>query len=221
MKTYIQSVSVDELRRLSQANLLDGVALTVTDLAAAEPEASTSERITEIGQAFAVPICVPVTSLSPTEIYREGRDLARASEHVVVQIPFVEDAIVPIRRLVAEGVRVCATYIYNGAQAYLAAKIGATIVMVPVDDVDAHGQPSAQIVHEIRQVIDDADLECELGVSSPRGATHFTGCLLAGADLACMTPDTVRAMMLHALTDRGVDRFMGDAAKRARQMQDA
>jgi transaldolase len=220
MKTFIQTASMDELRVLGEAGLVDGVALSILDLLTLDDsidphdDMALRDRITDIGREFAIPICVPALAVAGDDIYRVGRELAKLSEHVVVQIPFVEDAVIPIRRLVADGVRVCVTYVYSGAQAYLSGKIGATIVMVPIDDLDAHGHPSSQIVGEIRRVIDHAGLECELGVSAPSGSTHFTGSLLAGADISCMTPTVMRSLTRHALTDRGVDRFMNEVSKR-------
>jgi transaldolase len=140
--------------------------------------------------------------------------LARASDQVIIQIPFVEDALAPIGKLVADGIRVCATHVYSGAQAFLAGKIGASMVMAHVDEVDAHGQNSARLVSDIRAVIDRADLECDLFVSLPRSSTHFTECLLAGADTVCTTTEKLREFMLHTLTDRGVDRFLSDLSRR-------
>ena len=36
--------------------------------------------------------------------YAEARELAKVSDHIVVQIPLVEDSLVPMARLTAEGV---------------------------------------------------------------------------------------------------------------------
>ena len=66
------------------------------------------------------------------DIYRDARELSKLSDSVIVQIPFVEDAIEAIRRLSADGVRVAATLVFNAAQAMLAAKAGAGTVCVHV-----------------------------------------------------------------------------------------
>ena len=51
-------------------------------------------------------------------------------------------------------------------------------------------------------------------VGSPRSAVQFSECATAGADIICLTPDTLRALIVHPLSDRGVDRFLSDLAKR-------
>jgi transaldolase len=214
MKIFIQTGSSDDIRRVAEAGLLDGIVVSLTDLADQDPDVDVSTYIADLARAFAVPVCVPVAAVIGGDIYREGRELARISDQVIVQIPFVEDALVPIGKLVSDGVRVCATHVYSGAQAFLAGKIGALMVMAHVDEVDAHGQNSAQLVSNIRAVIDRAGLECDLFVSLPRSSTHFTECLLAGADTVCTTAEKLRELMIHTLTDRGVDRFLSDLSRR-------
>lgn len=220
MKTFIQTASLDELRQLHVAGLVDGVALSMLDITDLDPALDPSdqsllrERIGEVAREFAVPICAPVPLHPKMDVYHDGRDLAKLNDHLIVQVPFLYDTIDPIRRLVADGIRVCVTYVYNGAQAYLAGKTGATMIMVPVDDLEAHGRPVSHAVQEIRDVLHQADLECELATSAATSATQFTSCLLAGADIASVTPTVMRSLTTHALTDRGIDRFLHELNKR-------
>jgi len=154
MKIFVQSAVVAQIKEWAEADLLDGVVLSPIDLATDDPSANVVDRLAEIAVDFGVPVCVPVAAINGADIYREGRDIARASEHAVVQIPFVEDAVSPIRKLVADGVKVCATHIYSGAQAFIAAKLGASMVAIDVRDIDAQGRPSGEAVAQIRAVID-------------------------------------------------------------------
>jgi transaldolase len=43
---------------------------------------------------------------------------------------------------------------------------------------------------------------------------HFIGCARAGADAAAVPPGVLRNMLVHPLTDRGVDQFLHDWSKR-------
>src|SRR6185437_7619547 len=137
MKIFVQSASVAEIRELASAGLLDGVVLSPVDLATEDPSATLLDRLAEITVDFGVPVCVPVSAIGGADMYREARDSARVSEHAIVQIPFVEDAVAPIRKLVEDGVRICATQVYSGAQAFIAAKLGASMVATDVREIDA------------------------------------------------------------------------------------
>jgi transaldolase len=50
--------------------------------------------------------------------------------------------------------------------------------------------------------------------ASTRSAIHFTECALAGADIITLTPESLRQLVVHPLSDRGVDRFLSDLARR-------
>ena len=214
MKLFVQSTSIVEIREMADAGFVDGVAVPLAMVMEANSMEELREELTEIGRAFAVPICVSVPVSAQVDVYREGRDLARGLDHCIVQVPFLEETVAPIRRLVADGVKVCATHVYTGAQAFLAAKVGATIVVINADQLEEQGDESAHVMAEIRTMFDRSDVECDLMVSGVHSATGFTQCLLAGATSVCVTPELLRKMMTNALTDRGIDKFFRDLSRR-------
>ena len=130
MKIFVQNPVVAGLKEWSDVDLLDGVVLSPVDLAVDDPAVTVVDRLAEIAVDFGVPVCVPVSAINGADIYREARELAHASEHAIVQIPFVEDAVAPMRKLVADGIKVCATHVYSGAQAFIAAKLGASMIAI-------------------------------------------------------------------------------------------
>ena len=214
MNIYLESANLDEIRNAASAGLADGVAFSHVAFTADDPDADARERLEEISREFAFPVCVPVGAVSSSDIYSESRDLAKVSDHIVVQIPLVEDSLVPIARLSAEGVVVCATFVFNPAQAMIAAKAGATSVRVTLDDLEMYGQSGARTLAEIKSILEAGERECDVMAASPRSAVQFTECALAGADIISLTPETLRALVVHPLSDRGVDRFLSDLAKR-------
>ncbi|MEO7217837.1 MAG: transaldolase family protein [Gemmatimonadaceae bacterium] len=214
MKLFVQGAVIAHIKEWADAELLDGVVLSPIDLADADPTASIIDRLAEIAVDFGVPVCVPIAAIHGAEMYREAREISRASEHAVVQIPFVEDAVTPIRKLVAEGVKVCATHIFSGAQAFIAAKLGATMIAIDVRDLEAQGRPSTELVQQVRAVIDKTGLECDIAVTPAQNSVAFTDYLLAGADTAYVTTELFSSLMVHSLTDRGVDRYLNALSKR-------
>jgi transaldolase len=214
MNIYLESVDLDEIRNAAAAGLAGGVAFSHTASAADAADANTRERLEEISREFAFPVCVPVGAVASGDIYAEARELAKVSDHVVVQIPLVEDSLVPMARLTAEGVIVCATFVFSAAQAIIAAKTGAAAVRVTLDDLETYGQSGTRTLAEIKSALEAGDEECDVMASSPRSAVQFAECALAGAHIICVTPQTLRNLVVHPLSDRGVDRFLSDLAKR-------
>jgi transaldolase len=214
MKIYLESVNVDEIRNAASAGLADGIAYSHVAFSADVPDASARERLDEISREFALPICVPVGAVTSGDIYSEARELAKVSDHIVVQIPLVEDSLVPIAKLTAEGVVVCATFVFNAAQAIIAAKAGATTVRVTIDELETYGESGTRALAEIRNVLDAGERECDVMAASARTAVQFAECALAGADIISLTPETLRRLVVHPLSDKGIDRFLSDLVKR-------
>jgi transaldolase len=214
MNIYLESVNLDEIRNATSAGQADGVAFSHVAFSADTPDASTRERLEEISREFAFPVCVPVGAVTSSDIYSEARELAKVSDHIVVQIPLVEDSLIPIARLSAEGVVVCATLVFNGAQAIIAAKAGATTVHVTLADLETYGQAGAQTLAEIKNVLEAGERECDVMAASPRSALQFAECALAGADIISLTPEILRGLVVHPLSDKGVDKFLSELARR-------
>ncbi|HJP85117.1 MAG TPA: transaldolase family protein [Gemmatimonadaceae bacterium] len=216
MNIYLESVNLDEIRSAAAAGLADGVAFSHTATMADAADANTTERLEAISREFAFPVCVPVGAVASADIYSEARDLAKVSDHVVVQIPLVEDSLIPMARLAAEGVVVCATFVYSAAQAIIAAKAGAASVRVILTDLEAYGQPATRTLAEIKNALEAGEEECDVMAASPLSPLQFSECALAGADIICVTPQTLRNLVVHPLSDRGVDRFLSDLSRRTK-----
>jgi transaldolase len=216
MKILLASADVDDIRWAADAGLLDGVLTTPALLGAADGP-SEHELLDAICRTAGTPVYVSVHAVDAAEIYRDGRELARLSDAIVVQVPLVEDAIGAIRRLRSDGVRVAATLVFNAAQAILAAKAGALSVVTPIDHLDAVGHSGVQVVRDLRAVFDASATECDVIAVRPATATQFTDCALAGADGVAVRADVLRNLLLHPLTDRGLDRFLRDLSQQHRQ----
>lgn len=214
MNIYLESVSLDEIRNAASAGIVDGVAFSYVSFSADDPDADMKDRLEEISREFAFPICVPVGAVTSADIYSEARELAKVSDHIVVQVPLVEDSLIPIAKLTAEGVIICATFVFSAAQALIAAKAGASVVQVNLKELETFGQAGTDALAEIKNVLDAGGEECDVMAASPLTASQFSDCVTAGSDIVCVTPETLRSLTVHPLSDRGVDRFLSDLAKR-------
>jgi transaldolase len=216
MKILLASASVAEIAWAVDHGLADGLVPSPSQLAEQRPGTDGRELLAELARSVALPVHASVHSVDPGDIYRDGRELARISDNVVVQVPLVDDAVVAIRRLASEGVRVAATLVFSAAQALLAAKAGASVVTVPVDQLDALGQDSTLVLDQIRRLFDRGSVECDLVAGFPRSGATFTACAQAGADAVIIDLPTMRALLVHPLTDRGIDAFLRELSTRTK-----
>lgn len=216
MKIFLASASPAEIRWAVAHGLADGVLTTPGALAAERPGSDPRELLGEICRAHPLPVLASVPSVDPQDIHREGRELAKLADNVVLAVPLVDEAVGAIRRLAAEGVRVGATLVFSAPQALLAAKAGASMVSVPIDQLDALGNESSAAVGEVRALFDRGAIECDLLAAFPATGSSLTRCGLAGADAVAVTPAMMRSLLVHPLTDRGIDAFLRELSTRGK-----
>jgi transaldolase len=213
MRIFIATAKLDDIRWATGHGLVDGVLTTPSLLTAEVHPAGAGELLADICRTAALPVAVTVGAVHSNDIYRDAKELAKLGEGVLVQIPFVEDAVIAMKKLNAEGIRVAATLVFNAAQAVLAAKAGATTVCVHLDQLDAQGNDGVDTIASMHTLFTTHGIECDVLAALPRNAAQFSACAIAGADAIAVSPDVLRALLLHPLTDRGLDQFLTDLSR--------
>jgi transaldolase len=82
-----------------------------------------------------------------------------------------------------------------------------------VDRLDAAGHDGVAMIAEMRSAFDASDAECDVIALNATTPARFGACALAGADAVALSADLCRALLVHPLTDRGIDEFLGDVAR--------
>ena len=70
-----------------------------------------------------------------------------------------------------------------------------------------------ELIREIRQIYDNYGFETEILAASIRTVNHVKEAALIGADVATVPPATIKALVKHPLTDKGLEQFLADWAK--------
>lgn len=211
MKILLASADLDDIAWASRSGFLDGV--MTTPALFREQERDEREQLSEICRIVDAPIYVTVHAIDGEDVYQDGRDLARLSDQIVVQVPLVEDAVESMRRLANDGIRVASLFVFTAAQGLLAAKAGSCSVVTSIDQLDQLGRDGIETVRELRTAFDASGTECDVIALYPRTAVHFAECASAGASAVAIGASALRQLLIHPLTDRGIDQFLSDIAR--------
>ena len=212
MKIYLATASTDDVAWGAAHGMLDGV-LTTPGLLADDADSDARSHLAELCRLVHGPIFASVQAVDSAGAYRDGKELAKLSDQIVVQLPFVEETLGAMRRLQADGIRVSATQVYNSAQALIAARAGASSVVTAIDRLDAAGHDGVSMIAELRTAFDASEAECDVIALNAATPSQFGACAVAGADAVGLSADLCRALLVHPLTDRGIDEFLGDVAR--------
>jgi transaldolase len=213
MKFFLDTADVSEIKWAAEAGLIDGVTTNPSLMSREAGEADPHQVLKDICSSVDGPVGAEVIAVDADGMYEEGRDLAKIADNIVIKIPLIEDGLVATRKLVADGIKVNVTLAFSSVQCLIAAKAGATYVSPFLGRLDDIGHDSMEIIRETRLIYDNYDYETEILAASIRHPRHVAESAMAGADVATIPTGVLKKLLLHPLTDRGLDQFLNDWSK--------
>jgi len=211
MKIFLDTANVDEIRRMNDLGVIDGVTTNPTLMA--REKRSFRDLVTEIVRIADFPISIEAVSTEAEAIVKEAKELAGIAPNIVVKIPIIEEGLKAVKILGREGVKTNVTLVFSANQALLAAKAGATYVSPFIGRLDDIGHEGMQIIRDVVQIYKNYDYRTQVIVASIRHPLHVIDAAKAGAHVATIPPDVLRRMIGHPLTDIGLQRFLEDWKK--------
>ena len=210
MKFFIDTANVEDIKKANDMGVICGVT-TNPSLIAKEGRVF-EEVIAEIASIVDGPISgeVRATTTDAESMIREGREIAKIHKNMVVKIPMTVEGLKAVKVLSSEGIKTNVTLIFTANQALLAARAGASYVSPFLGRLDDISTKGIDLVAEIAEMFDVAEIETEIIAASVRNPIHVTECALAGADIATVPYKVIEQMTHHPLTDAGIEKFKQD-----------
>ncbi|MBI6873156.1 fructose-6-phosphate aldolase [Clostridium aciditolerans] len=211
MKIFIDTANVEEIKRVAEWGILDGV--TTNPSLIAKEGRDLKEVIEEICSIVDGPISAEVMSLESKKMVEEARELVKLHKNVVIKIPMCEEGLKAVAILAKEGIKTNVTLIFSAQQALLAAKAGASFVSPFLGRLDDIGNEGITIISDISDIFDIYGIETEIISASVRHPIHVLECAKAGSDIATIPYKVLVQMLKHPLTDIGIEKFIEDYNK--------
>ena len=211
MKFFVDTADVAEIRELNELGLLDGV--TTNPSLILKSGRRIAEVTREICDIVAGPVSAEVTATDYSGMMKEARTLAMIADNICIKVPLTLDGLKACRAIRAEGRMVNVTLCFSANQALLAAKAGASFISPFIGRIDDAGSDGMELISEIRTIYDNYDFKTEILAASIRTVNHVKQAALIGADVATVPPATLKALVRHPLTDKGLEQFLADWAK--------
>jgi len=216
MKFFVDTADVDEIRELADTGLLDGV--TTNPSLILKSGRDIIEVTREICDIVDGPVSAEVTAMDFDGMMKEAAVLSKIANNVCIKLPLTMDGLKACKALTSEGHQTNVTLCFSANQALLAAKAGATFISPFIGRLDDMGIDGMELIEDIRQIYDNYGFETQILAASIRTINHVKDSALAGADVATIPPSTLKALVKHPLTDKGLDAFMADWAKTGQQI---
>ena len=211
MKLFVDTGSIKEIEAVAALGILDGVTTNPSLLAKETGDFRANlKRICDIVKG---PVSGEVTATDFAGMMREGHDIAKIDEHMVVKVPLTRDGVKACKTLSDEGIPVNVTLVFSSAQAILAAKAGATFVSPFVGRLDDIATSGMELIRDIVEIYRNYDFKTEILVASCRHPMHIVEAARIGADICTCPPSVIDALYNHPLTSSGLEKFLKDWEK--------
>src|ERR1043166_9541434 len=160
MKIFVDTGSLKDIQAIADLGILDGVT-TNPSLLAKEP-GDFKANLKKICEIVKGPVSGEVTATDFNGMMREGHDIAKIDEHMIVKVPLTRDGSKACKALSGERIRVNVTLCFSAAQALLAAKAGATYISPFVGRLDDVATNGMVLIREIVDIYDNYDFTTEI-----------------------------------------------------------
>ena len=211
MKFFIDTASISEIKEANDLGVLDGV--TTNPSLVAKEGKEFIPLLKEICAIVQGPISAEVVSTEFDGMMKEGRELAKIHENIVVKVPLIKDGLKAVKALKAEGIRTNVTLCFSANQALLAAKAGAYFISPFVGRLDDISQNGMELIGQIVTIYHNYGYDTQVLVASVRHPLHVIDAAMMGADICTMPFKVIDQLIKHPLTDIGIERFLSDWKK--------
>jgi transaldolase len=211
MKFFIDTANIDEIKEAASLGILDGV--TTNPSLVAKEGKNFRELLDEIVKIVDGPISAEVVATDYDGILKEGRDLAKINDNIVIKVPLIKEGLKAVKTFYEEGINTNVTLCFSPSQALLAAKAGATYISPFVGRLDDISHYGMDLIQQIITIYDNYGYETEVLVASIRHPLHLVEAAEMGADVATMPFAVINKLFHHPLTDIGLDKFLSDWKK--------
>jgi len=211
MEFFIDTADVAEIKAAHELGILDGV--TTNPSLIAKTGKPFKAVVKEICAIVDGPVSAEVVATEKEAILKEGRELAKLAQNVVVKVPLIAEGLKAVKVFSAEGIKTNVTLCFSTNQALLAAKAGATYISPFVGRLDDISQDGMELIEEIKTVYENYDFATKILVASIRHPIHLKQAALIGAHVATIPFSVFGQLVKHPLTDSGLEKFLADAKK--------
>ena len=211
MKFFVDTADLDEIKKLADTGLLDGV--TTNPSLIKKSGKDFIPLVTEICKIVNGPVSAEVAATDYETMLAEGHKLANIAENIAVKVPLTPAGLKVCKALSDRGTMVNVTLCFNANQAILAAKAGAKFISPFVGRLDDIAADGMHLIAEICSIYAQyPNWDTEVLVASVRSPMHITESAKLGADVVTCPADVIHKLYNHPLTDKGLDAFVKDWA---------
>ena len=211
MKIFLDTANRELIKKWIPSGVINGVTTNPSLLSQEDPDVK--KVLLEICEMVDGDVSIEVVEKTPEKVYEQAKQISKLAKNVAVKIPFAQEYLPVIAKLVKENVKINVTLIFSLVQALMVAKLGVKYISPFIgrwDDIDVDG---INLIEDLVTMKNNYCFESEILVASIRNVIHLQKSILMGADIATIPPTLLDKVFKHPLTQEGIVKFDTDWQK--------
>lgn len=210
MKMFLDSAKIEEIRHALEVWDIDG--LTSNPKHIQKSGKSFFQVLEEIADLFAgtdKPVSVEVNPhlTDAQQIVHAGLELAKLSPNFVIKVGVSEAGLQAIRELTSRRIRTNATLVFSVAQAWHAARSGASFVSPFLGWKEAHGDTADSLIGDIARMLKNGGFTTQIIAAAIRNSCQIAQAAVAGAHCVTAGFTVYQESFRNPYTDMGNEVF--------------
>ena len=210
MKLFLDSAKTDEITHALAMWDVDGITTNPRHVRdSGKSFLKAIDEIAELVGGTTKPVSVEVNPhlTDWKQIVAEGVALSKRSANFVIKVGASETGFKAIRDLARQGVRTNATLIFSVAQAWHAARSGASFISPFLGWKEQHGDSIRGFIRETRTMLDNFGYKSEIIAAAIRNSRQLSDAAVAGAHCATAALSLYQESFKNPYTNMGEQIF--------------
>ncbi len=208
MKFFLDTCSINEIRKWKQFDLVEGVTTNPSLLSKQKNE--TTSQLRKICSIVNGPVSAQVTEINCENMIKQAINLKKIAKNIIIKIPATEDGYLAAKFLKKIKIKINVTVGFNPSQIVPFAKINVDYFSLILGKTEDWGFSNVDSIMKSKRIIKSLNSKTKLLLASIRNEDHLIDSITNGADVLTIPPKTWEKIFKNKYSKLALDNMHND-----------
>lgn len=206
MEFFLDTASIEEIKKWEQYGIVNGVTTNPTLLSKEKKEPI--EQIKKIASMVNGPVSVEVTNTIHEKMILQGKKLSRIADNIIIKVPATNEGFLAAKEFTRDEIKCNITLTFDPAQAIPFCLLPVNYISLIVGRTEDFGIDDIKRIQQLRGIIKNMNSKSKILAASIRNSHHLIESILGEADSITVPPNTWNNIFQNPLTLSGERDFI-------------
>ena len=208
MKFFLDTCSINEIKKWSNFNLVDGITTNPSLLSKEKKEPT--QQLKEICSIVKGPVSAQVTKTTNKEMIKQALKFVKISKNIIIKLPANEEGFLAAKFLKKKKIKLNITVGFNASQIIPFGKINVDYFSLILGKTEDWGFSNEETIKTTKKILINIKSKTKLLLASIRNEDHLTKSIINGADVLTVPPTTWEKVFNNKYSNLALDTMHSD-----------